>query len=853
MADYVQRLVGEDNLSGTLKKVQQELANTGKAAKDIDKIDQSFNRIVNSSAPVKKQMRDIKNLATQIKFDGSGNARQFLEMAKAAGNAKDVMDDTQATIKFFADDRRWINTGIQGLQAISAAGSVVVGTLGLVGVEQEKVNQAILHCQAVLSILNGIKEVSVLLDKNGYLMTAKRVIGLNAQAAAEAKLTAATEAQTASQLKNNLAVLANPYVLAAGVVIALGAAVYYLKKSIDDSTKSLEEQLEVSKKFEEAKEQENTTLAENEAKYRILQSRWNSLGKDLNAKKKFIVENKTEFHNLGYEVDSVSDAESVLNKNTNSVIKTLKARANAAARTSVYVQVLKEKWAELSEIEKKVANGESFSKSELKGLDVPDPDKDEKFKLVESSLFGFERKYKLAGEKAGKQFLAGVETALDKKYAPVLNPLEKGIQEDYEIIRANTITTSSSGGSGSRGSRNTPPPPKNTPPPKDDKVEEDKEQALGLMGALEKKISEGKEALKYLTDETSIKNKVAEIAKDEADLKALRIRVGLEVDPELEKQKETEAKIKEKVAAGAADAMHVILGFVREIEVYDIFEALHVDAAELLVEVKARPSLNPMAGNSSFENALGIRKFDRSSLEGIHALMDANDKLIAKLEEDIEKFKDLKDTGSDAYKEILEAYNKLKEEQEQLGGEAKDQKDDNDALDEKEKRLNKIGDAFNDLGTIMGSIGSMTDSEPLNAAAIVAQAIATYIKGWTQATAEAASFGPLGWVAFGLSTLAQLAAVVAQIHSLSGYAQGGIISGGSSYGDQILARVNAGEMVLNRKQQNNLFRAIESGKIGGGGNTVLVPDFRIKGSDLYVSLRNYSKSVGKTGKVTGIR
>lgn len=828
MADYVQRFVGEDNLSGTLKKIQQELANTGKAAKDIDKIDQSFNRIVNSSAPVKKQMRDMKNLATQIKFDGSGNARQFLEMAKAAGNAKDVMDDTQATIKFFADDRRWINTGIQGLQAISAAGSVVVGTLGLVGVEQEKVNQAILHCQAVLSILNGIKEVSVLLDKNGYLMTAKRVIGLNAEAAAEAKLTAATEAQTASQLKNNLAVLANPYVLAAGVVIALGAAVYYLKKSIDDSTKSLEEQLEVSKKFEEAKEQENTTLAENEAKYRILQSRWNSLGKDLNAKKRFIVENKTEFHNLGYEVNTVSDAESILNKNTNSVIKTLRARADAAAATSVYVQILKEKWAELSEIEKKVANGESFSKSELKGLDIPNPDKDPRFKLIESSLFGFERKYRLVGEGAGKQFLDGVETALDKKYAPVLKPIENRIQKDFEIVGANTITTSSSGGSGSGGSRNTP-SPKNTPPPKDDKVEEDKDKALGLMGALEKKISEGKEALKYLTDETSIKNKVAEIAKDEADLKALRIRVGLEVDPELEKQKETEAKIKEKV------------------------EALHVDAAELLVEVKARPSLNPMAGNSSFENALGINKFDRSSLEGIRAMMDANDKLIAKLKEEKEKFEALGDTGSDAYKEILEAYKKLKEEQDQLGGEGKKKKEDDDALDEKKKKINKIGDALSDLGSIMGSIGSMTDSEPLNAAAIVAEAIATYIKGWTQATAEAADFGPLGWVAFGLSTLAQLAAVVAQIHSLSGYAQGGIISGGSSYGDQILARVNAGEMVLNRKQQNNLFRAIESGKIGGGGNTVLVPDFRIKGSDLYVSLRNYSKSVGKTGKVTGIR
>ena len=68
----------------------------------------------------------------------------------------------------------------------------------------------------------------------------------------------------------------------------------------------------------------------------------------------------------------------------------------------------------------------------------------------------------------------------------------------------------------------------------------------------------------------------------------------------------------------------------------------------------------------------------------------------------------------------------------------------------------------------------------------------------------------------------------------------------------VMARVNAGEMILNRRQQANLFRAIESGDIGAG-HTVLVPEFKIKGSDLYGTLRNFSKSVGKTGKVTGIR
>lgn len=833
MADYVQRLVGEDNLSGTLKKVQQELANTGKAAKDIDKIDQSFNRIVNSSAPVKKQMRDMKNLATQIKFDGSGNARQFLEMAKAAGNAKDVMDDTQATIKFFADDRRWINTGVQGMQAISAAGSVVVGTLGLVGVEQEKVNQAILHCQAVLSILNGIKEVSVLLDKNGYLMTAKRVIGLNAQAAAETTLTTATEGQTLAQLRNNAAVLANPYVAAAVALAALVATLVLWSNAMSDADEELEQIKEDAENHKSAVESQNQTLSENITKFRTLQDRWNSLGNDLNRKKKFIVDNRNEFKELGLKVNTVSDAEDVFVKNSNYIIAGMRYRADATAAQIEMVQNLKKEYDKLAKIEEKISKGESLSKEELADLNIKDPSKDPRLQSADAAYLGLgslwnEWKYRVKPEYAEEIIDEGYDAAekrADKRNEKLKRRLQKNNEELAKTPHYDPYSTmgGGSGGSGAGGGS------RNTPPPKDDKVEEDKDKALGLIGELEKKISEGKEALKYLTDETSIKNKVAEIKKDEEDLKALRIRVGLEVDPELEKQKETEAKIKEKV------------------------EALHVDAAELLVEVKARPSLNPMAGNSSFENALGINKFDRSSLEGIRAMVDANDRLIAKLKEEKEKFEALGDTGSDVYKEILEAYKELKEEQDQLGGEGKKKKEDDDALKDKEKRIQKIGDAFNDLGTIMGSIGSMTDSEPLNAAAIVAQAIATYIKGWTQATAEAADFGPLGWVAFGLSTLAQLAAVVAQIHSLSGYAQGGIISGGSSYGDQILARVNAGEMVLNRKQQNNLFRAIESGKIGGGGNTVLVPDFRIKGSDLYVSLRNYSKSVGKTGKVTGIR
>jgi len=41
--------------------------------------------------------------------------------------------------------------------------------------------------------------------------------------------------------------------------------------------------------------------------------------------------------------------------------------------------------------------------------------------------------------------------------------------------------------------------------------------------------------------------------------------------------------------------------------------------------------------------------------------------------------------------------------------------------------------------------------------------------------------------------------MIAQVHSLSGYAEGGIIQGKTTIGDRNLARVNAGEMILNHR------------------------------------------------------
>lgn len=118
-------------------------------------------------------------------------------------------------------------------------------------------------------------------------------------------------------------------------------------------------------------------------------------------------------------------------------------------------------------------------------------------------------------------------------------------------------------------------------------------------------------------------------------------------------------------------------------------------------------------------------------------------------------------------------------------------------------------------------------------------AIGQIILGFATATAQASSMGPWAWLAF---VGAGLGAVATMIATISSYADGGIIQGSSFHGDNTLARVNAGEMILNQKQQANLFRALDNGGGIGGATTT---EIKIKGSDLYLAISNLKSKRSK--------
>ena len=171
---------------------------------------------------------------------------------------------------------------------------------------------------------------------------------------------------------------------------------------------------------------------------------------------------------------------------------------------------------------------------------------------------------------------------------------------------------------------------------------------------------------------------------------------------------------------------------------------------------------------------------------------------------------------------------------------AKATEDANKKLEKQQNILDLQIDTISSLSSAFSSLGNAFDIPGLNIAGIIAEAIANIAKAYSVASAKQAEGSITGWdwLAFSVGGLAQVASAISQIHSLSGYASGGIIGGNSYTGDKVLARVNSGEMILNPSQQANLFNMINGG-VSTGGEV----KFRIDGSTLVGVLNNYNKKV----------
>lgn len=388
------------------------------------------------------------------------------------------------------------------------------------------------------------------------------------------------------------------------------------------------------------------------------------------------------------------------------------------------------------------------------------------------------------------------------------------------------------------------------------KLEDDKHQieiSLGFdtkevdnsLKGIQDKLSAFKEKLSLVDPNDTvlieyINRQIKDLTKQEKEIK---IKVGLETKPAEGSLKDIQNKLSEantKLSLTDPDDLKLIAELRKQID----------DLTKEEKEIKF---------------SLGI---DKKPAEG--SLKDIQDKLSKKQAE-----LSITAVGSPKYYALIKDIQELEKEEHKIKVQM-----DTDSMTEYEKKMKEIdksrttwesvGSTVRSFGDAMNAIGNVTDDQTakvLAGFASITQAIAELIpqimaliaakegQALAEGTASAAGIGFPQNLAAIAAVVASIVGVIATIASVTkGFAQGGIVSGNSTMGDHMIARVNAGEMVLNNRQQQRLWNIINgSGSYRQERNGLTVGQVRIKGSDLVLALKNYTKQANKSGVNTGLK
>lgn len=873
MSDYVVKFSGQDNLSGTLNKVKQELDKTGDAGSKLDRITAKFEKISNSAAPLKKKLKDIQSTMAQMNLDGLNNTDIFHRMAAQAAEYKDAIGDASQTTRLLSSDTANLDAGIQAFSAIAGAATVATGVMGMFGAENKEVQQAILKVQSALGILSGVQAIANTLNKDSILMLKIKQIQELATAQATTVNSTATGVNTVATGANTAAMKIWNTVKAIGkallgdfsglLIVGAGALATYAIATSNSADAEKEHQDSLNKSAKTVSNYTTTlsnTFAQLMTDYTKLKAEWKTLS-SAHQKNQWIKDNESKLNDLGISVSNVNSVEEAFSKNTDIVVQGFIARAKAAAYLSKITDEYKKQIELIDKINIQTAKSAAEAASRPKVASDQEIT-DSTYRNSRYGSVGSDGKWRFSakgadiynsGKSDGNKYVEGLENQLKQSNSKI-----KGYttQLTGELNKVPKAYKPSSGGKVKN----------KTPKIKKDKVvksepifNKDADTLQGMQDnviVLENKLKKLKvdsEEFKSTSKEIQLwKDKIEVVQKSFEKVEQPKFQEGSiadyekqisKVDEDLKNlnltEEERNAKLKERAA---------LLDIIASKKEKPYQEGSISDLEEQINKLQNRLNNENITAKARLELKTKIADLQKQ----IDELSDSTTIRIKKVSIDTQNKLDSFDNAqanvdsivkqrelgiidkSQAESEIAA----LNEQLQQLGLKPIKIHIESDA----EKKLSEASDAVDSLGSSLSSIGSNIGIPELDVAGIMAQSVATMISGYATATSQAASLGPWAWIAFAALGAAQLAAIVGQVKSMGSFANGGIIGGGSTHGDMLTAQVNAGEMILNGKQQKRLFNMLDGNVITNNGGEVT---FKIEGSMLKGVLTNYDNKRNK--------
>lgn len=351
------------------KQLLNELRNQSNALEDeaqkIEKAAQEAENAAQSHVSFRTRLREVREELMQLELAGDTSSEKYKQLQAQMGELSEAMDAVTTQQNMLKRGERMWDGLLSGLSGVSGAFSAAQGAVALFSGENENLQKIMLKVQSLMAITIGLKEVQLALDKDEafQLVTINGLkewwnkllaVGRGEQVAA----TAATVADTAAQGANAVATGAQATAAVAGTAANIGLAGAFrmvgaaiksipvfgwIAAAIGALIAVISHFVSKANEGKKAAQEFYKSLAENAYKpiatIEELSLKWNALGDDLEAKKKFIEENKAAFDELGVSINGVTDAENLLINNKQAFINAQIEKAKAL----VYLQQAQEK------------------------------------------------------------------------------------------------------------------------------------------------------------------------------------------------------------------------------------------------------------------------------------------------------------------------------------------------------------------------------------------------------------------------------------------------------------------------------------------------------------------------------
>lgn len=230
---------------------------------------------------------------------------------------------------------------LSGMSAVSGAFSAGSGVVSLFVTDNAKLAAIQTKLQAAMAITIGLQQVSTALHSTSAFRMNVTTKVTNLYSASVLRLGTSFIKMGVSAGVARVAAQALMATLTLGLSVAITGIIYLIDKFNTEQTKTKEASAEVSK-----------GVGQQIASLIKLSQQWKQLGDDLNAQKKFLIENGNEIRDLTNKTLDLSQADNLFVKNTGKFIEALILRARAEKK---YKDV-EEKTSNLADIEQQIDN-----------------------------------------------------------------------------------------------------------------------------------------------------------------------------------------------------------------------------------------------------------------------------------------------------------------------------------------------------------------------------------------------------------------------------------------------------------------------------------------------------------------